>query len=158
MKLNYRTIGLLLLLSLVYVPLFSQTKEKGVIKGRVFNSKNNQAVEFATVQIVGTTIGSTTDMEGNYIFTGIKPGVLSLKVSSVGFKTYVSPQMEVTNANMLTMDIAMEEEVFELNTVVVSVSPYKKEIESPVSLRNISQYEIEKNPGGNRDISKAATA
>ena len=46
----------------------------GVIKGRIFNAKTNEGVPFATVQIFGTTIGAISDYDGNYSFTGIKPG------------------------------------------------------------------------------------
>jgi outer membrane receptor for ferrienterochelin and colicin len=37
---------------------------------------------------------------------------------------------------------------------VIRASPFAKKIESPISARIIGIDEIEKNPGGNRDISK----
>ena len=53
----------------------------GVIKGRVYNSKTNEGVPFAAVQIWETTIGAVTDFDGNFLFTGIKPGYAELRVS-----------------------------------------------------------------------------
>ena len=47
----------------------------GIIKGRVYNSKTNEGVPFATVQIWGTTIGAVTDFDGNFLFYRIKTGI-----------------------------------------------------------------------------------
>jgi hypothetical protein len=41
-----------------------------------------------------------------------------------------------------------------IDEVTVKASPFRRQEESPVSLRRIEISEIEKNPGGNRDISK----
>ena len=65
--------------------LFAQ-ENSGVIKGRVYNSKTNEGVPFATIQIFGTTIGAVTDFDGNFSFTGLKPGFAELRVSSIGYQ------------------------------------------------------------------------
>lgn len=126
----------------------------GVIKGRVFNSRTNEGVPFATIQIWGTTIGAVTDFEGNFSFTGVKPGFVELRVSSVGFKTYISSAVMVTNSNQVNVEIPLEEAEINIGEVVVKASPFAKKIETPISIRIIGIDEIEKNPGGNRDISK----
>jgi TonB-dependent Receptor Plug Domain len=48
----------------------------------------------------------------------------------------------------------MAEANVQLDEVVVKASPFRKIKESPVSLQRIGIEEIEKSPGGNRDISK----
>jgi hypothetical protein len=128
--------------------------QKGVIEGRIYNAKNNQPVEFATVAIFGTTIGSISDLDGNFLFTGLEPGFVELRVTSVGFEPYVSEAIQVTNANRVFIEIPLEEANYELDEVVVKASPFRKDKESPISLQRINLEEIEKAPGGNRDISK----
>ena len=128
--------------------------QQGVIRGRVYNVNNNNPVEFATVAIFGTTIGSISDLEGNFLFTGLEPGYVELRISSVGFETYVSEAILVTNAKKVFLDVPLVEANVELEEVVVKASPFRKIDESPVSLQRISIEEIEKSPGGNRDISK----
>jgi hypothetical protein len=49
----------LILISIIYDS--AGQANSGVIKGRVYNSKTNEGVPFATVQIWGTTIGAITD-------------------------------------------------------------------------------------------------
>jgi hypothetical protein len=133
---------------------WAQEDGKGTIEGRIYNAKNNEPVPFASIIIWGTTIGSISDMDGNFLFTGIKPGFLQLAASSIGFEDYISPEFLVTNAKNSYIEIAMNEANIEINEVVVKASPFRKQEESPVSLRRIGISEIEKNPGGNRDISK----
>jgi len=129
-------------------------QNSGVIKGRVYNSKTNEGVPFATVQIWGTTTGAVTDFDGNFSFTGLKPGFAELRVSSVGFKTYISSSVMVTNSNQVNLELPLEESEINIGEVVIKASPFAKKIETPISARIIGIDEIEKNPGGNRDISK----
>jgi len=146
---------ILLLISLIYVAeIFAQSAENGIVQGRVYNSKNNESVPFASVVIFQTTIGSATNFDGEFKFTGVKPGFIKLQVSAVGFETYISPDIMVTNAKMVNIDIPLTESNIALDEVVIKPSPFRKTEESPVSLRRIGLQDIEKSPGSNRDISK----
>ena len=135
------------------LPVHSQ-EYNGVIKGRVLNSRTNEGVPFASVVVWGTTTGAMTDIDGNFTFTGIKPGFTELRASCIGFKPYISQAIMVTNNKPVDIDIQLEETELEIQEVVVKASPFRKKIESPVSARIIGIDEIERNPGGNRDISK----
>jgi hypothetical protein len=148
-----RIILSIILIFIACVHILAQ-QNSGVIKGRVYNSKTNEGVPFATVQIWGTTIGAVTDFEGNFSFTGINPGFAELRVSSVGFKPYISSSVMVTNSNQVNLEIPLEESEVNIGEVVIKASPFAGKIETPISARIIGIDEIEKNPGGNRDISK----
>jgi len=149
-----KTIFLLLFQFWIMIPGNSQSEGKGIIEGRIFNAQNNEPIPFANIVLWGTTIGSTSDYDGRFIFTGIAPGYVELRASSVGFKPYISESILVTNANKVFIEISLEETDVELEAVVVKASPFRKVEESPVSMRRIDIQEIEKNPGGNRDISR----
>jgi len=147
----------LLIITLFFTIIFSilsgQT-ESGVIKGRVYNAKTNEGVPFATVQIWGTTIGAITDFDGNFLFTGVKPGYVELRASSVGYTPFITSALLVTNSNQVNIEIPLEETAIGIGEVVIKASPFIKKAETPISFRVIGIDEIEKNPGGNRDISR----
>ena len=126
----------------------------GSVKGRVFDSKNNEAVPFASVLIWETTKGVVTDADGNFTIENVDPGFYKIRVSAVGYKTAVSESFRVTKATGATILVPLEEDNINIEEVVVKPSSFTKREESPVSLRTIGIDEIEKNPGGNRDISK----
>ncbi len=136
------------------LPASGQGGGKGIIEGRIYNAKNNEPVPFANIVIWGTNIGSVGDLDGRFLFTGIEPGYVELRATSIGFKPYISEQVLVTNAKKVYIEIPMDETSVSIDEVVVKASPFRRDEESPVSLRRIGISEIENNPGGNRDISR----
>ncbi|TVQ07760.1 MAG: TonB-dependent receptor [Bacteroidetes bacterium] len=150
-KLFFNIFAVLATLLFVTPETFGQT---GTIRGRVFNEKNNEPLPFTNLVIFGTNTGSTTDLDGNFLFTGIEPGFVRLQVSAVGFERKVTEEFLVTNARAANIDVGMREIDLQLEEVVVEASPFQRREESPVSLRRLGISEIERNPGSNRDISK----
>lgn len=132
--------------------------QKGTIKGKVFNAKSNEPIEFANIIVQGTLIGSTSDLDGNFIFTGINPGFIRLVVSSVGFETTVSTEIQVQGNQTSFVDIAVPEASFAIQEVTVRSNLNVKRIESPISVLSIGVQEIEKSAGANRDVSKVVQA
>jgi len=142
---------LFLLIILLSLPVIAQ---KGSIKGRIYNAKTNQPIEFATILIQGTTIGSTSDLDGNYIFTGVDPGFKRLLVRSIGFEPTVSSEFQVQGNQTVFVDISVVETAVQLEEVVVRQNLNIKRIESPISVLSVGVQEIEKSAGANRDVSK----
>jgi hypothetical protein len=78
--------NIFLTLALMFFALSTIFGQNGVIRGRVFDEANNDGIPFANVIIMGTTTGSTSDLDGNFIITGVQPGFVQLQVSYVGSK------------------------------------------------------------------------
>jgi hypothetical protein len=129
--------------------------QTGVIRGKVFNKINNEAVSFANIAIQGTTMGAAADENGNYVISNLNPGLYNLEASFVGFKKLVIYEVQVTNARPAMIDFELEEEAKNLEEVVITAAnTFVKSEESPLSLRTIGTTEIKRTPGGNRDISR----
>jgi len=128
--------------------------QKGIIKGRIYDAKTNQPIEFASILIQGSTIASTSDLEGNYIFTGVEPGFKRLVVSLIGFQTTISSEFQVQGNQTAFIDIALQESTVQLGEVTVRQNFEVKKIESPLSVFSVGVQEIEKTAGANRDVSK----
>ncbi|MCX6267884.1 MAG: TonB-dependent receptor [Bacteroidetes bacterium] len=132
--------------------LFAQS---GVIKGRVFNHKNNEPIPFVNIIIDGKPAqGATSDIDGKYMISRVSPGYARLVATSVGFKKFTSDDFLVTNAKTTDLDIGLDEQVTTLAQVEIKPSVVERNEEAPLSLQKLSIQEIERNPGGNRDISK----
>ena len=74
--------NLLLLLVLVFQSLLSIAQNMGIIKGRIYDPISNEPVPFANVVLQNTTIGATSDENGNYEIGNLKPGLYNLQCSS----------------------------------------------------------------------------
>jgi len=125
-----------------------------VIKGRVFDPINNEGVPFANVALQGSSIGAVTDFEGNYVINGFKAGLYNVEASSVGYTTKVEFEIQTFENKPIFLNIELLQASELLEAVEVVASPFSKREEAPVSMRTIGVSEIERNPGGNRDISR----
>lgn len=134
---------------------FLASAQTGEIRGVVRNKTNNQTIPFANVVIQGTTIGATSDIDGKYSIQNLKPGFYNVQVSYLGFKPVTIFDIQVVNARPSVVNFDLEEDARSLDAVEVVASPFTRTEESPVSLRTLGASEIQRNPGGNRDISRA---
>jgi len=128
--------------------------QQAVLKGRVIESVSNEPMPFVNVIVSGTSIGAVTDDNGNFQLNGLNPGFVRVQASFIGYHSALSSEIEISNAKVAFVEIRMEKSDTQLDEVTVSVSPFRKTEESPVSLKTIGIAEIEKSPGANRDISK----
>ncbi|SNS31119.1 Outer membrane receptor proteins, mostly Fe transport [Belliella buryatensis] len=132
---------------------FNTLAQDGVIQGKVKNPVNNESIPFANIVITGTDIGTVSDENGNYKIEGIKPGLYNIRASFIGFKSKTVFEVQVTRARAVQLDFELEEEASDLNEVVVN-SEFSRSDETPLSVRRLNANEIERYPGGNRDISR----
>ncbi|BCA49463.1 collagen-binding protein [Bacteroides thetaiotaomicron] len=123
------------------------------MKGTVIDKSSRQPLEFINVMIVGLNKGGVTNAEGKFSIGQVPPGIYRLQASAIGYKTVTTPEY-ILSTRDLHIQIEMEENQTELEGVTVTASPFRRDIESPVSLRIIGLQEIEKSPGANRDISR----
>ena len=129
--------------------------QNGTIQGRVYNAINNEPLPYAAVLIQDSELGTTTDLDGLYKITGLKPGLYNIEVQFIGFKTKAIFEIPVSNAKPAQIDIPLEEESEQLQEVVVTVqNKFERSTESPVSVKKLGINEIQRNPGGNQDISR----
>ncbi len=91
----------------------SNVQQKNVLKGRVIDATGEPAVG-AYVIVVGTSTGTTTELNGSFTLKNVKPGA-SIKVSLIGYKSQT-----VKWDGSSELNFTLEEETSNLNEVVVT--------------------------------------
>lgn len=154
-----RTKHILLTLSLLLcnVCIHATTVDYSV-RGKIIDKQSRQPVAYANVVVVGIPgKGASTDSLGMFRIEQVPPGIYRFEATLIGYKSAVTPEYVVSTSTPF-IEIEMEEDENMLAAVVVTPSPFRKTVESPVSMRIIGLQEIEKSPGGNRDISRIVRA
>lgn len=143
----------ILIFTLLFLSSF-QLFSQGTIKGKVIDGKTRQALPFVSILILNTQKGGTTDDDGFFSISNTALGYFKLQASFIGYETVITEDYLVTNDKVPFVTIALFEATSNLDEVVIKSKLFKKSIVSPLSLQTLSVVEIEKNPGGNRDILK----
>ena len=107
---------------------FAQT----TITGRVMDGASNESAIGATVMVVGTTVGTVSDFDGNFTLE-VPDGKFILQVSMVGFKTQV---INIRGKNHI--EVTLQEDTQEMDEVVVVGYGTMKNETSPVPLVRLS--------------------
>lgn len=100
-------------------------KTKGVITGKIVDSESGYPLIGANAFIKGTTLGSSSDLEGKYRVVAVDPGNHTLVVSYMGYQTKEITDIQVTAGQVTTLDISLSYEVLQGQEVVVTAKAMK---------------------------------
>ncbi|MDO8927952.1 MAG: carboxypeptidase-like regulatory domain-containing protein, partial [Bacteroidota bacterium] len=124
-----------ILFSLFFVFYFGITLiAQTTITGNVKEAKTGTPMQGVNVIVVGKSLGTTTDSDGNYTLQVKQEPPFIVKVSMIGFVTSI---IEI-NKNNQVANISLKETETELNEVIVSASRNPERVrESPVSIERM---------------------
>lgn len=92
---------------------------------------------------------------GNVQISELQPGNYSFEITSESYATGFLNDISIVPNQNLSFSVGLQKTEQKIEEVVISKKVYKTTAESPISLRNITSEEIQKNAGSNRDVSRA---
>ena len=99
-----------------WLPMKADTK--GKLSGRVLDSKKESVIG-ANVVIVGTTLGASTDLEGNYTILNIPPGTYQLRISVIGYGSQTINGVRISSGQTTTINATLIDEAVAIGEVFV---------------------------------------
>jgi len=150
----------LFIISIFIAQLSFAQNNKQNIRGVITDKLSQVTLPGATVQIINKTDnkGAIADANGNYVLTDISPERYEIKVSFVGYKDVVIPNVIVISGKETILDITMEENLNQLKEVFVSANSKDRPINNlaPISARMFSVEEVNRYAGGRSDPARLA--
>src|SRR5210317_427168 len=125
------------ILILLFVGSMQIMAQNATVKGVITDATNNEPLPFAYIVVEGTQIGTTSDLDGNFTITGLEPGFIQLKGSYLGYDTKLSEDILLSNTNIPFIELKLETASELLTEVVISVDPFEKKQEAPISMQTI---------------------
>jgi hypothetical protein len=91
------------------------------IRGNVVDKISKAALPGATIFIVNSEplIGSTTDPDGNFKLSKVPVGSHTLKVSFIGYKDIVLPNVIVNSGKEVVLSVPIEEDIVQMQEIVI---------------------------------------
>lgn len=111
MKKNYTT--LVFLFFLVFITKSFAQNPTQTIRGTVSDKQSFSPIPGVNVIIIGSNpvkVGST-DIDGKFKIMEVNPGRYDLKVTYLGYKEIVLPNVVVTSGKEIVLEIGMEENI-----------------------------------------------
>lgn len=145
------------ILSLFFVSLISMVfAQSGSININVYDEFSKKLLPAKVFEKEGLVFSGT----GTISVPNIIAGNYTFRISSPGYEDAFLNDISVVPNQNLSFSIGLIkikniENEKKIEDIIITKKNYKTLLESPVSFRNITSEEIQKNAGSNRDVSKA---
>ncbi len=140
-----KSISLLFILTLSN-QLIAQT---GTITGKITDAGNGDPLIGANVLIKGTSVGSASDINGNYTIFKVPVGAVTIKATYIGFEAQTQ-KVTLTLGETLVINIGLDREAIRMQTYVVTASRRRERVEdAPAAISVITQKEIRRESNTN---------
>lgn len=94
-------------------------EDKRSIHGRVVDSKTGDGLIGANVVVLGTSIGTATDLNGGFILENIPMGIIELKATYIGYKPHTASNIEISGFDIPPIEIRLNSDVVHIEGVNV---------------------------------------
>jgi outer membrane receptor protein involved in Fe transport len=126
---------------------FHSALANSIIKGKITDAQSGLPLLNANVMIEGTSIGTTSDKEGNFRITNLPPGNYVVMVNYIGYQPY-KESISFVLSKSLTLDIKMKPVILPGESVTVTaraVASKAVERETPIAFTNLKLKELKHN-------------
>ena len=134
-------------LSLLLIPPVALA-QGGAISGTVRDEASGSsltAVEVRVIDAAGATVAAGfTGQNGGFRITNVPPGVYTLRFTSAGWRTHTEPGVVVTEGQVTSLVIDLEEQLFSMNPITATVQRgvQEKLLEAPASVHVVDDIQI----------------
>lgn len=150
-----RTTLVIGLLFAVTMPLAAQTPT-GRIVGRIVDAETGRGISDAGVQLVGTTAGTMSGIEGRYSLGNVPAGTVTLQVRLLGYQAKTVTGLQLGAGATLEQDISLSPATVQLETQVVTADIERGSVNAALDAQRnaagivnaVTAEQIQKSPDG----------
>ncbi|MEO8624695.1 MAG: carboxypeptidase regulatory-like domain-containing protein, partial [bacterium] len=152
--LGFRALALLALAC--SLPLSAQVPATGRIVGRIVDASTGAGIADAGVQVVGTTLGARSGVDGRFTLTAVPAGTVTLQARRLGYASKTVTGLVLEAGQTLDQSISLATQNVQLTAQVVTASKERgtvndalDEQRSSVGVTNsVTAEQISKSPDG----------
>ena len=147
-----------LALALPAATAFAQTQAAttGRITGRIIDSRTGNGLPDVGIQVVGTTSGVASGLDGRFTLTGIAPGTVTLHARRLGFAPKTVTGILLDAGQRLEQNITLDPVTVSLSTQVVTASAERGTVSEALDRQRtavgvvnaVTREQISKSPDG----------
>lgn len=117
--------------------------EKGKITGVVTESPSGKKLPGVNIQVEGTVLGASSDIQGNFVIRNVPAGNYVIKATMIGHRPARIPNVKLLPAQEVSVAIQLEETTINFDPVIVTANKTRKQLDlTPNSVSVISAPDI----------------
>ncbi|MCK9163681.1 MAG: TonB-dependent receptor [Bacteroidales bacterium] len=130
-----------------------KNNDQASIEGHVFDARTKEPIAYASIGIKGTSIGTVTDRDGNFVLRSLHPGNYTLVITYVGYEKQ-EKEIRVFRNRAVHAHIELKETTVMMDEVVISASRVEtNRKEAPVIVNVMSEKTFQESNA--QDLSQA---
>ncbi|MDP1677084.1 MAG: TonB-dependent receptor [Bacteroidota bacterium] len=133
----------------------STQKQTGLLTGTILNTSTKEPVVGASIVILGTVIGTATDIDGKFVIKSVPIGTYNIRASALGFLSMIKTDIVVSVGKPADVRFEIMESSVELGEVTITTEYFQKSPDVPISVQTLGAEEIRRLPGGLEDVVRA---
>ena len=158
-----KTISLFCFILLLFISIGTNAQSTyQTIRGTVLDKQSQLPIEGVTILLVGSNpINATlSNAEGKFAITNVSPGRYEIKVTFMGYKEMIIPNVFVSSGKEVILDISIEEIVNSIKEVAITANKKSNPNNemTTVSTRSFSMEEVNRYSGGQGDPARLAAS
>ena len=136
-----------IVLLLVAGGLFGQTGRTGQLEGQITDKKNGQPLIGVNILVLGTYLGTSSDIEGRFVIRNINPAEYTIELSYIGYKVIQQTGVKIEAGKTQFLQFEMEQTALALGqeVVVIGEKPLLQ-INETGTVRTINKEDIGNKP------------
>lgn len=129
--------------------------QTGTVRGFVYEKETGEPIIFTNVILMGTSLGSATDVNGYYLISKVPVGDYDLRVTTLGYDTLILA-VSVRADDIIDKNLYLSRASYMLQTVDVTASKQEMRTQTLTSVIKITPKEIQQIPsmGGQADLAQ----
>jgi hypothetical protein len=128
----------------------------GRIVGRIVDAETGRGISDAGIQVVGTTMGVTSGLEGRYALGSIPAGTITLQVRLLGYQPKTVTGLQLDAGATLEQDISLSPATVQLEMTVVTADAERGSVNAALDAQRnatgivnaVSAEQIQRSPDG----------
>lgn len=146
---------LMLYFFLCVVQVSAQTYS-GNIVGLITDAKTQEILSGVNIVVVEQpNVGTSSNLEGRFMISGMPVGTYSLKVSLVGYETAIVTNVVVSTGRSTKVMAKLNESAIKVGEVTVHANYFARGNQvSPISTNGFDRAEVKRSPGSVQDVQR----
>ena len=115
---------------------------QGSIYGKIIDTDTKEPLIGANILLIGTYIGVSTDLKGEFVIDNLLPGSYIVQVSYLGYEPVIVPDIIVRSKRATVFNRELKSSVIETDEVTVRASYFTKVEDQPTSADTSLKWRI----------------